>query len=94
MVTAPLKRCRNPPTQTRQPADHVWQPMMFEDGILMVELSVTWHDSQHSTLALTRLDGWFERSNSIIWLVMLSLSTYPMIILTVFFKFIGLVTKT
>ena len=43
-----------------------WQPVMLEDGILVAVQSVTWQlkrsrDTQHSTLALTRLDWWLER---------------------------------
>ena len=58
------------------PLQSGWQSVMFEDCILVVELSSSWPESQrshviqHSPLALTGLDKQSERSDLINWLVM------------------------
>ena len=71
---------------------------MFEGRILIAEQSLTrqpnWSsDEQHSTLALTELDGWLERPDPINWLVISSHST-DMIVKTIFFKLLLCLTSS
>ena len=79
-LTAPLQKSKTPLPLSNE-VGCGWWPVMLKDGILVAEQFVTWkpkrsHDSQHFTLALTRLDGWLERPNLINWLVMSALSDF------------------
>ena len=62
----------------RLPVGRGWRPVMLENRILVAEQSMTWQpkrscSSQHSTLALTGLDGRSERLDPINQLVMSAL---------------------
>ena len=66
------------PSPMRQPVGCGWWPIMFEDGILVTEQSVTqllkWsYDLWRSTLALTEVDGPLKSPNLIIWLFLSAL---------------------
>ena len=70
-----------PHSSMRLPVGCGWWPVRLQDRILVTEQSVTqqpkWsHVCNISTLSLTGLDKWSERSDLINWVVMLSLSIY------------------
>ena len=62
----------------RLPVGRGWRPVMLKGGILVAEQSLIWQPKrlralQHSTLALTGLDGLSRRPDSINRLVMSAL---------------------